>query len=200
MSERHSEEMLDRVSLAALGGLDAAESEVLAEHLASGCTICDGAMRSAARVAGVLGYAAEESEPRPQLRAAVLARIAAEAALEATPEIDSRGVHFARTPSLGWQSTPIPGFAAKLLADDRQRCLRTQLVRLQAGAVIPAHRHVDVEELFVLEGDLIVNDVLMQAGDYCRAAPESVHDASRTPNGCVFLVISSALDKRIENR
>jgi len=62
---------------------------------------------------------------------------------------------------------------------------------MEPGARIPRHRHAQVEELFVLSGDLHVEDQVMFAGDYCRADLDSVHDQSYSKTGCVFLLMSS---------
>ncbi len=198
MSEKHTDEMLELAVLSALGPLEGAEADALDLHLKTGCAVCVNAIDAATGVTGALGYAAEEVEPRPELRDAVLSRIAAESALDATPAFETDGVRYVRASGLEWEGSPIPGFDAKLLAFDHGSRMKTQLVRLQPGAEVPAHLHTEVEELYVLEGDLVVNDIVMQAGDYCRAEADSVHRLSRSPNGCLFLAISSDNDKRLE--
>lgn len=62
---------------------------------------------------------------------------------------------------------------------------------MDAGAHYPSHRHADVEELFVLSGDLHVAGEVMSAGDYCRAETESVHGETFSETGCLFLAMSS---------
>ena len=71
----------------------------------------------------------------------------------------------------------------------------TALVRMEPGIRYPAHRHVDLEELYILEGDLRVQGVTMRPGDYCRADAGTVHDEVSTEKGAVFIVMSSELDK-----
>jgi anti-sigma factor ChrR (cupin superfamily) len=65
------------------------------------------------------------------------------------------------------------------------------------GTVYPAHRHGDLEEIYMLEGDYLVSGILMHAGDYCRAEAGSVHEDSRTLSGCVFIVTASMQDQRV---
>ena len=91
---------------------------------------------------------------------------------------------------LPWASTES---ATSRYSSTRVRKYRTTLFRMEAGASFPSHKHGDAEELFVLEGDLTVNDVKMVAGDYCRAA--SLHGVATTEHGCVVLVVSSELDE-----
>ena len=62
---------------------------------------------------------------------------------------------------------------------------------MDAGCRYPSHRHTQVEELFLLSGDLHIEDQVMYAGDYCRADLGSVHDQSFTEGGCVFLLMAS---------
>jgi quercetin dioxygenase-like cupin family protein len=63
------------------------------------------------------------------------------------------------------------------------------------GATLVAHRHADVEESYVIEGDLLVAGELMHAGDYCRAEPGSVHAGVSTIHGCVFIAVQSQRDE-----
>ena len=186
MNTRHTGEMLERTSLYALGALEGAELAELELHLENGCPLCAEALRGFRQVTDNLLHAAGEVKAPPSLRDRALARVASEAALETQPTIDAEGVLFVRSGSLDWQKSPIPGFNSKVLFRDSQRELRTQLVRLAAGAAIPPHLHTDVEELYVLEGELIVNDVVMKSGDYCRAALGTLHRTTHSPNGCVL--------------
>ena len=50
------------------------------------------------------------------------------------------------------------GVAFKLLYTDRERGTFTTLVRMDAGASIPAHRHLGVEQCLVIDGDLAIGD------------------------------------------
>src|SRR5206468_9489014 len=87
-----------------------------------------------------------------------------------------------------------PGIESKVLFNDKERKYTTLLVRMEAGAQYPSHRHRDVEELFVLSGDLRVAGQVMQAGDYCRADPDSIHEVTSSESGCVFLLMASQKD------
>jgi len=62
---------------------------------------------------------------------------------------------------------------------------------MDAGAHYPSHRHKEIEELFVLSGDLHVEGEIMQAGDYCRADARTLHGETFTDSGCTFLLRAS---------
>jgi len=59
-----------------------------------------------------------------------------------------------------------PGVQWKILFEDGER--RTVLMRYAPGAVIPRHRHVGDEQIFVLEGSVSDDTGTCAAGDYAR--------------------------------
>jgi len=96
-----------------------------------------------------------------------------------------------RSGQFDWAPAVAPGIEVKRLSEDRVRERVTLLVRLAPGASYPDHRHADVEELYLLEGEVFVSGVLMRAGDYCRSEADSVHDRIHTSTGCLFLATAS---------
>ena len=62
----------------------------------------------------------------------------------------------------------------------------------------PPHRHYDIEECFVLDGDLRLDDSVLHAGDYQRAEAGSVHGVQWTEGGCTLLIISSTQDELLK--
>ncbi|HEV8677203.1 MAG TPA: cupin domain-containing protein [Methylomirabilota bacterium] len=89
-----------------------------------------------------------------------------------------------------WQATPYPGIETKTLYSDPSG-RRTTLTRFAPGAKLPAHRHVGLEQSFVLEGSLVDDDGVCTAGNFVWRRPGSVHSAW-SPNGCVVLGIFDA--------
>jgi anti-sigma factor ChrR (cupin superfamily) len=63
------------------------------------------------------------------------------------------------------------------------------------GAVYPAHRHAGPEHCYVLEGDLVFEDHVLNAGDYEVAAPSSDHSFVTTTRGCLLLLFSHVNDQ-----
>ena len=87
----------------------------------------------------------------------------------------------------GWRALKIPGVSVKALRRDTETGGSTALVRLEPGARFPAHNHPAGEEVFVLEGDVLIGPDRLKAGDYLYTPPNGKHAAS-SQGGCVFLV------------
>jgi DNA-directed RNA polymerase specialized sigma24 family protein len=66
-----------------------------------------------------------------------------------------------------------PGIACQLLAHDEQRDRVSMLVRLAPGTDYPPHTHAGVEELYLLHGELFIDDRKLYPGDYSCAEPGS---------------------------
>jgi quercetin dioxygenase-like cupin family protein len=133
--------------------------------------------------------------PRPNVRRELLAKIAAEP--RGVPEgyfTVKAGVTGVRTSTAAWIASPIPGIEYKPIARDAERGMRTQLVRFAPGARYPRHRHAGTEEIFLLEGSVFVNGVLLRAGDYCRSEPGTVESGTWSETGGLALIVSSERD------
>lgn len=81
-----------------------------------------------------------------------------------------------------------PFIQMRVLGRDLGSGDQTALVRMQAGACVPAHRHLREEEFTVLEGECWIGTHRLRAGDVHVAAAGSWHDAVTTQTGVlVFL-------------
>ena len=204
-------EICGSAALYALGALEGEEARAFEAHVSKGCDACAAELREFESVVADLALAAPEAEPPANARAALLERIAAAGAPE-SGSVDSselkdsgRGAAPAKTsepPSLcgegflvvragegQWLPTGDAGVAFKLLYTDRERGTYTTLVRMDAGATIPAHRHLGVEQCLVIEGDLRAGGVEMYAGDFNCSLPGSVHEELTTDSGALFLIV-----------
>jgi DNA-binding NarL/FixJ family response regulator/quercetin dioxygenase-like cupin family protein len=116
------------------------------------------------------------------------------------PEIllNQSGLLISRTETMVWQAGRSPGCWMKTLLVEEPGLIATSLVRMDAGAHFPAHRHLSAEEVFLLAGDLVVEGQKMKPGDYCRAETNSIHSESYTEAGCLFFLKSSQLDEIVE--
>lgn len=91
--------------------------------------------------------------------------------------------------SLEWNSAPMPGSNAPVqlaqlprTADDAFRAF----VRFPAGWARPAAGHYPVaEEIFILEGDLRLNDMSWHAGGYAWIPANRVRSDSQSESGCL---------------
>ena len=96
-----------------------------------------------------------------------------------------------------WEATGVAGIEARRLFTDAAHKRVTMMVRMAPGSAYPAHRHADVEECYVLQGDLDTGTMHMHGGDYQRAEKDSVHPVQTTRGGCLLLLVSSQDDELI---
>ena len=101
--------------------------------------------------------------------------------------IDAPGSTYIDVSRIDWEPTAFPGvWTKKLYADDTGRM--TVVTKMEPGARLPRHRHVGLEQSFVLEGSLVDADGACTAGNYVWRRAESVHTAW-SPDGCIVLGI-----------
>jgi anti-sigma factor ChrR (cupin superfamily) len=185
----------ERAALYTAGALSVAEQQEFEDHLKHGCDTCQAAVDSFAGVAAMLAQSTTPRRPRAALRELVresVARIAEE------PVVTERdGVRFVRGGGLPWESSGEGAPQIKRLNHDSQRGYRSVLVRMKPGDTYPRHRHADVEDVYLIEGDLTLNGISMGPGDYCRAEPGSIHSELSTRHGCTFIVFASDRDELI---
>ena len=200
-----SDEICNWAALGALDALDPDEKTAYEQHLAAGCPVCAADVRSFEEVAGQLGFAAPAAPPA-DLRARLLERIQTEAEqpTAGTEQVRSPdrailfndgGLLISRSTEMDWEAAPLPGIFSRVLFNDLKRQYTTQLVRMEPNTTYPSHRHTEVEELYMLEGDLLVEGQTMRPGDYCRGEPDSIHGQVSTKTGALFLVLSSQRDE-----
>lgn len=182
----------DLAPLYALDALDPAEKIAFEEHLRQ-CDACAMDVKSFANVAGLVAETVSAAPP-PELRQRLLTKVRRSAQAPGIL-LDQGGLLIARSEELPWQPLA-PGIVFKALYQDSDRKFNTSLVRMDAGARYPSHRHALAEELFLLSGDLHVENEVMHSGDYCRGDSGSIHGETFTDNGCLFLLMASE-DNRI---
>lgn len=93
-----------------------------------------------------------------------------------------------------WQPHPVPGVAIATLHVDPVNREMVGLLKAAAGVHYPLHRHAGVEEIFMVEGDLVIGEEVYSSGDYIRSSPGSVH-APETRGGCMFFFRTSLDDE-----
>lgn len=98
-----------------------------------------------------------------------------------------------RDAEAGWPEF-VPGIRRRVLwAAAGQAAM---LYRADAGAQVPLHRHGHDEECLMLEGELFLDDVLLQAGDYQLAPAGTGHQVTETDTGAM-LYAHGDLDLRL---
>lgn len=86
-----------------------------------------------------------------------------------------------------WQERR-PGIHWKVLWEEGER--KAVLMRYAAGAIIPRHRHLGDEQIFVLEGSVSDDTGTCTSGNYARRPPGCIHSVS-SRDGAVVLAIMS---------
>ncbi|MEO0652238.1 MAG: cupin domain-containing protein [Planctomycetota bacterium] len=114
--------------------------------------------------------------------------------LDASTGVQFEALSIRRGAQRTWQPTGVEGLACSLLSLDRERGLATMLLRMDPGAVYPAHRHKRAEECYVLEGDLCIGEQVLVAGDFQRAEAGSLHPDQHTESGCTVLLVASVTE------
>jgi DNA-binding NarL/FixJ family response regulator len=92
-----------------------------------------------------------------------------------------------------WQEVA-PGISCTLLATDAEQDRVSMLVRLAPRAAYPPHRHAGVEELYLLDGELMIDDKTLQPGDYNRAEPGTGDQDVWSETGCTCVLLTSTRD------
>jgi anti-sigma factor ChrR (cupin superfamily) len=186
-SDRHGQEHSELVCLYALQSLPSAERPVVAAQI----TACDDCRHELETLQPVMD--AFVSWPTDMLRpsAPLWDRLAQRVGLEAPARSGVPATPPWVKPE--WKDVA-PGIACKLLATDPETHRVTMLVRLAAGTDYPAHRHHGIEELYMLAGELIVDEQTYRPGEYRRAAAGTVDHRVWSEAGCTCLLITSGRD------
>jgi len=196
--DRPSADTANLASLYLLGTLTEYEHSDFERHLEEGCAVCNAEVESASSVLGALAAAAGSPTPSG-MRERFQARLNKN---EKDESPNHRGILFlragvviSRTNSMRWRPGPFPGVWIKPLYLDQQQQRATSLVRMDPGTHYPSHRHHGAEEVFLLDGDFVVEGQVMRPGDYCNAQPDSIHAEGYTNAGCMFILSASQSDE-----
>lgn len=173
----------------AAGELDPGEREELRGLLATAAP----GDRTAAEImdtAALLSLRIPERAPSPGLKAALLAKIAAQPAAPAPAPF-----RYVPQPVAGpWIPFGVPGAYIKVMQVDRERGYAVVLGKLDPGASYPAHQHQGPEELFMLTGDLTVGEHRLTAGDYHHSEAGTEHLSNHSVQGCTLIAVVAGKD------
>ncbi len=178
-----NQETRDRAALYALGGMQDAEVPSFAEHLEA-CAPCRREVSALRPVAEGLALVAPEAEAPPALKERVLASVRKPFTLLPEAELD-------------WHAAGVPGVELCQLWLDERNERHTLLIRMAAGATLPAHRHAQPEECYVVRGDLRDGALCLRGGDYIRFEGDTSHSIS-SEEGCLLFVTASLHDRAVE--
>ena len=86
---------------------------------------------------------------------------------------------------------PIKGMSWYKISYDKEKGQGSYILKMDPGSKSVPHEHVNYEEFYMLEGELIDEDgQLFQKGDFVRFETGTQHSSS-TKKGCKLLVILS---------
>ena len=186
-SNVHERDHLDSVYLHAIQALPPSETARVEAQLAA-CEECRLELES---LRGVVDTFA--SWPTGVLRpsSSLWERLERRIGTDAAPAAPSAADTFPAEPE--WEEVA-PGISCKLLATDEEKGYVSMLVRLAPGAEYPAHTHAAIEELFMLEGELAVDEKMLRAGDYLRSEPGTSDRRIWSETGCTGVLLTSIHD------
>ena len=181
----HGPDHSELMALHALKILPSSDT-VLVETLLSSCPECQRELQSLRPAASTLASGPPELlSPSASVWERLSDRVSAETGDQPVPAL--------RQAAPEWQDVA-PGIACQLVATDLYRNRVTMLVRLAPGCDYPPHRHEGLEELYVLDGELIVDDKTFYPGDYRSAEGGTVDHRVWSATGCTCVLITSAGD------
>jgi quercetin dioxygenase-like cupin family protein len=185
-SEQRRCERAELVFLYVLHALPSSELRVLEAHLTN-CPECQRELESLRPVVDALASSpAEILRPSNSIWGRLAQRVNGGAGEVSMPEVPDW-----REPE--WEDIA-HGISCKLLATDAERDRVSMLVRLAPGIAYPPHRHTGVEELFLLDGELWIEDRKLYPGDYHRAEPGTADKHVWSETGCTCVLITSPSD------
>ena len=183
----HDRDYLELVFLHALRALPASEIPVLEAHL-SMCPDCRQEMETLRPIIGAfVSWPTDVLRPTESVWDRLARRIAAETGqapvlLPPLPPSEP-----------DWEEAA-PGLTYKMLAADTEKDRVSLLVRLAPGAHYPPHRHAGVEELYLLHGELWIDDKKLYPGDYNRAEAGTGDQRVWSETGCTCVLLTSTRD------
>jgi len=98
------------------------------------------------------------------------------------------GSTYVKPQDIEWTPTPFEGISIKVLYEDKEKGETTCLLRWAPGASLPMHKHVAIEQSYVIEGSFRDHDGICRAGEYVWRKPGSFHE-THSDEGAVILAI-----------
>ena len=183
----HDRDYLELVFLHALQALPASDVPVVEAHI-SACAECRKEMEMLRPIIGAfISWPTDVLRPSTSLWERLARRIAAETGQEPVMPAPQP------QPESDWEEAA-PGLTYKVLAADTEKDRVSLLVRLAPGAAYPPHRHAGVEELYLLHGELWIDDKKLYPGDYNRAESGTADQRVWSETGCTCVLLTSDRD------
>ena len=188
------EDHLEMAYLYALHTLPDGELADFEAHL-SGCDECRRQLETLRPIiASFASWPTDVLRPSPTLWNRLSQRIAEESGTGTVGWGGQRPPLQAPMPKPEWEEVA-EGISCKILSVEKETNRVSMLVRLAPGTDYPPHEHADVEELYLLQGELMIDDKKIYAGDFIRADAGTVDHRVWSETGCTCLLLTSTQDR-----
>lgn len=179
----------------ALGALEASEQQWIEQQIAENPELAKELAEYEA-AATMLPYAVPPQPMAADLKDRLFAGLGLTVPEPPPPVVEPEVPPFwmVRSQNIRWRPHPAPGIQVAIFYTDRIKREFSGLLKAEPGARYPRHRHAAVEEIYMLQGDLIIEGQTYGAGDYIRSHPGSVH-GPHTEGGCLFFFHTSLDDE-----
>ena len=87
-----------------------------------------------------------------------------------------------------WEKSQFEKIWKKVLYQNEAAGEMTVLLKWEPGAVLPFHKHPEIEQSWVLEGSFYDHDGICRAGEFVWRQPGSLHE-TKSDEGCILLAI-----------
>ena len=193
-SDKQRCERRDMVASYALAALEHNESEWMKAHLPT-CVDCQQEYRSLSSVTDTLSaWRAQTLPPAGSLWNRLAERISSQPQKKVAAPAAALSAPVQSWSEPRWKEVA-PGISCKMLSNDSEADRVSMLVRLAPNTAYPPHRHAGVEELYLLEGELWIEDRKLEPGDYNRAERDTADQRVWSETGCMCLLITSPSDQ-----
>lgn len=185
-------EKLEQAALYALGALEQREAHAFETALSDHTSLCAEVEAFDAVIAN-LALGAVEASPPAGLREKLMERISrleqelpARAARPVKPDPASISL---RLNEGKWRQLA-PKVSSKMLYADAQTGLVTSLIKLEPGGYLPRHRHLGIEQMFIVAGECLINGEVFSPGDFRMRPADTEDDELTTEHGATILLVA----------
>ena len=98
------------------------------------------------------------------------------------------GSVYIKPDDMEWTPSQFPRIQTKVLFRDDEEGSMTVLLKWEPGAVLPFHKHPEIEQSWVLEGSFYDHDGICRAGEFVYRRPGSMHE-TKSDEGCILLAV-----------
>ena len=98
------------------------------------------------------------------------------------------GSVYVKPQEIAWEPTQFDGISIKVLYEDKAKGEMTCLLKWEAGATLPMHKHPEIEQTYVIEGSFYDHDGICRAGEFVWRRVGSFHE-THSDEGAVILAV-----------